>query len=36
MGRLADERAVLRTAFALEQDLGFSARPPLLNELAGS
>jgi len=36
MGRLADERAVLRTAYALEQDLGFSARPALLDSVAGS
>ena len=30
MGRLTDEATVLRAARALEQDLGFSARPPLL------
>jgi len=30
MGRLEDERTVLRAAFALEQELGFTARPPLV------
>jgi aspartyl-tRNA(Asn)/glutamyl-tRNA(Gln) amidotransferase subunit A len=34
LGRLRDEATILRTAFALEQDLGLSARPPLLAELA--
>jgi aspartyl-tRNA(Asn)/glutamyl-tRNA(Gln) amidotransferase subunit A len=34
MGRLMDERMVLRVARALEQDLGFSACPPLLDDLA--
>ncbi|HXF56948.1 MAG TPA: Asp-tRNA(Asn)/Glu-tRNA(Gln) amidotransferase subunit GatA [Actinomycetota bacterium] len=34
MGRLQDEETVLRGAFALEQELAFSARPPLLEELA--
>jgi aspartyl-tRNA(Asn)/glutamyl-tRNA(Gln) amidotransferase subunit A len=33
MGRLRDEATVLRAAYALEQDLGFSARPPLLAEV---
>jgi aspartyl-tRNA(Asn)/glutamyl-tRNA(Gln) amidotransferase subunit A len=33
MGRVRDERTVLRAAFALEQDLGFAARPPLLSDL---
>ena len=33
MGKLTDEATVLRAAHALEQDLGFSARPPLLAEL---
>jgi aspartyl-tRNA(Asn)/glutamyl-tRNA(Gln) amidotransferase subunit A len=32
MGRLRDEAHVLRAAFALEQDLDFSARPRLLAE----
>jgi aspartyl-tRNA(Asn)/glutamyl-tRNA(Gln) amidotransferase subunit A len=36
MGRLQDERTVLRTAYALEQDLGFSARPPLLDSLTAA
>jgi aspartyl-tRNA(Asn)/glutamyl-tRNA(Gln) amidotransferase subunit A len=31
MGRLRDEATVLRAAYALEQDLGFAARPPLLS-----
>ena len=35
MGKLMDEATVLRTAFALEQDLGFAARPPLVASLAG-
>jgi aspartyl-tRNA(Asn)/glutamyl-tRNA(Gln) amidotransferase subunit A len=30
MGRLEDERTVLRAAFALEQELGFDARPSLV------
>jgi aspartyl-tRNA(Asn)/glutamyl-tRNA(Gln) amidotransferase subunit A len=30
MGRLTDEATVLRAAYALEQDLAFQARPPLL------
>src|SRR5439155_26929159 len=30
MGKLMDEATVLRAAHALEQDLGFSSRPPLL------
>src|SRR5439155_5446768 len=34
MGPLQDERTVLRAAYALEQDLAFSARPPLLDGLA--
>jgi aspartyl-tRNA(Asn)/glutamyl-tRNA(Gln) amidotransferase subunit A len=33
MGRLEDEATVLRAALALEQDLGFTARPPLLEPL---
>jgi aspartyl-tRNA(Asn)/glutamyl-tRNA(Gln) amidotransferase subunit A len=33
MGKLTDESTVLRAAYALEQDLGFAARPPLLAEL---
>jgi aspartyl-tRNA(Asn)/glutamyl-tRNA(Gln) amidotransferase subunit A len=32
-GRLTDEAMVLRAAYALEQDLGFSARPRLLEGL---
>jgi aspartyl-tRNA(Asn)/glutamyl-tRNA(Gln) amidotransferase subunit A len=32
MGRHLDEATVLRAAHAFEQDLGFSARPPLLEE----
>jgi aspartyl-tRNA(Asn)/glutamyl-tRNA(Gln) amidotransferase subunit A len=36
MGRLQDERTVLRTAYALEQDLGFSARPPVLDSLTAA
>jgi aspartyl-tRNA(Asn)/glutamyl-tRNA(Gln) amidotransferase subunit A len=35
MGRLMDEATVLRVAHAMEQDLGFTARPPLVAELAG-
>jgi aspartyl-tRNA(Asn)/glutamyl-tRNA(Gln) amidotransferase subunit A len=31
MGRLRDETTVLRAAWALEQDLGFSARPTVLS-----
>ena len=34
MGRALDEPAVLRAAWAFEQDLGFSARPPLLEDVA--
>jgi aspartyl-tRNA(Asn)/glutamyl-tRNA(Gln) amidotransferase subunit A len=34
MGKLLDEATVLRVAYALEQDLGFTARPPMLDELA--
>ena len=34
MGPLRDEATVLRAAYALEQDLGFRARPPLLQGLA--
>jgi hypothetical protein len=30
MGKHLDESTVLRAAHAFEQDLGFSARPPLL------
>jgi len=33
MGRALDEATVLRAAHAFEQDLGFDARPPLLQEL---
>ena len=33
MGKLMDEATVLRVAHALEQDLAFTARPPLLAEL---
>jgi aspartyl-tRNA(Asn)/glutamyl-tRNA(Gln) amidotransferase subunit A len=36
MGRLKDEARVLRAAFALEQDLGFDARPKLVSQLAAS
>ena len=36
MGKLTDEATVLRAAHALEQDLAFSARPPLLEELGAS
>jgi aspartyl-tRNA(Asn)/glutamyl-tRNA(Gln) amidotransferase subunit A len=32
MGRLMSERAVLRAAYALEQDLAFDARPKLVGE----
>jgi aspartyl-tRNA(Asn)/glutamyl-tRNA(Gln) amidotransferase subunit A len=34
MGRLTDERTVLRAAHALEQDLGFAARPALIASVA--
>jgi aspartyl-tRNA(Asn)/glutamyl-tRNA(Gln) amidotransferase subunit A len=34
MGPLRDEATVLRAAYALEQDLAFTARPPLLQGLA--
>ncbi|HVM10936.1 MAG TPA: Asp-tRNA(Asn)/Glu-tRNA(Gln) amidotransferase subunit GatA [Actinomycetota bacterium] len=34
MGRTRDEATVLRAAYALEQDLGFDARPALLTEVA--
>jgi aspartyl-tRNA(Asn)/glutamyl-tRNA(Gln) amidotransferase subunit A len=34
MGALRDEATVLRAAFALEQDLAFDARPPLVAEVA--
>jgi aspartyl-tRNA(Asn)/glutamyl-tRNA(Gln) amidotransferase subunit A len=34
MGRHLDEATVLRAAHAFERDLGFSARPPLLEEAA--
>ncbi len=34
MGKLQDEETVLRAAFALEQELAFSARPSLLDDLA--
>jgi aspartyl-tRNA(Asn)/glutamyl-tRNA(Gln) amidotransferase subunit A len=34
MGRLRDERTVLQAAYALEQDVAFSARPPLLERMA--
>jgi aspartyl-tRNA(Asn)/glutamyl-tRNA(Gln) amidotransferase subunit A len=33
MGKLMDERTVLRAAYALEQDLAFTARPKLLAEI---
>ncbi|HEX8099079.1 MAG TPA: Asp-tRNA(Asn)/Glu-tRNA(Gln) amidotransferase subunit GatA [Actinomycetota bacterium] len=33
MGKLEDEHTVLRAAYALEQELAFSARPPLLGEV---
>jgi len=33
MGKLLDEATVLRVARALEEDLAFSARPPMLGEL---
>jgi aspartyl-tRNA(Asn)/glutamyl-tRNA(Gln) amidotransferase subunit A len=36
MGRLMDERAVFRAAYALEQDLAFNARPKLVAELQAS
>jgi aspartyl-tRNA(Asn)/glutamyl-tRNA(Gln) amidotransferase subunit A len=35
MGKLLDEPTVLRAAFALEQELGFSERPRLVESLAG-
>jgi aspartyl-tRNA(Asn)/glutamyl-tRNA(Gln) amidotransferase subunit A len=35
MGKFLDEATVLRAAFALEQDLRFAARPPLVESLAG-
>jgi aspartyl-tRNA(Asn)/glutamyl-tRNA(Gln) amidotransferase subunit A len=35
MGKLLDEATVLRAAYALEQDLGFSARPPLVESVPG-
>ena len=35
MGGLRDEATVLRAAFALEQDLGFSARPPVVGSAHG-
>jgi aspartyl-tRNA(Asn)/glutamyl-tRNA(Gln) amidotransferase subunit A len=34
MGKLQDEETVLRAAFALEQELAFSTRPPLLRDAA--
>jgi aspartyl-tRNA(Asn)/glutamyl-tRNA(Gln) amidotransferase subunit A len=34
IGRHLDEATVLRAAHAFEQDLGFDARPPLLDEVA--
>jgi aspartyl-tRNA(Asn)/glutamyl-tRNA(Gln) amidotransferase subunit A len=34
MGKLQDEETVLRAAFALEHELAFSARPPLLRDAA--
>jgi aspartyl-tRNA(Asn)/glutamyl-tRNA(Gln) amidotransferase subunit A len=36
MGPLQDERTVLRAAYALEEDLAFGARPPLLEGLAAA
>jgi aspartyl-tRNA(Asn)/glutamyl-tRNA(Gln) amidotransferase subunit A len=36
MGNLMDEATVLRAAFALEQDLGFDARPKVVAELQAS
>jgi aspartyl-tRNA(Asn)/glutamyl-tRNA(Gln) amidotransferase subunit A len=36
MGRLMDERTVLRAAYAVEQDLAFDARPKLVGELQAS
>ena len=36
MGKLMDEPTVLRAAHALEQDLGFLARPRLVDELGPS
>jgi aspartyl-tRNA(Asn)/glutamyl-tRNA(Gln) amidotransferase subunit A len=35
MGRFLDEATVLRAAYALEQDLGFAKRPPLVESLGG-
>jgi len=35
MGKFLDEATVLRAAYALEQDLGFAARPPLLGSSVG-
>jgi aspartyl-tRNA(Asn)/glutamyl-tRNA(Gln) amidotransferase subunit A len=35
MGKFMDEPTVLRAAYALEQELGFSARPTLLESLVG-
>jgi aspartyl-tRNA(Asn)/glutamyl-tRNA(Gln) amidotransferase subunit A len=34
MGKFLDEATVLRAAFALEQDLGFDVRPPILQEVS--
>ncbi|HEX2025067.1 MAG TPA: amidase family protein, partial [Actinomycetota bacterium] len=34
MGRHLDEGTVLRAAYAFEQDLGLTARPPLLEDAA--
>jgi aspartyl-tRNA(Asn)/glutamyl-tRNA(Gln) amidotransferase subunit A len=34
MGKALDEATVLRAAYAFERDLGFDARPPLLQEVA--
>ncbi|HEX9236458.1 MAG TPA: amidase family protein, partial [Actinomycetota bacterium] len=36
MGRLRDEATVLRAAWALEQEVGFEARPPLVAERSAS
>jgi len=36
MGKLMDEAMVLRAAHAVEQDLAFSARPPLLSTISPS
>jgi aspartyl-tRNA(Asn)/glutamyl-tRNA(Gln) amidotransferase subunit A len=35
MGKFLDEATVLRAAFALEQDIGFADRPPLVESAAG-